>query len=66
MRAISDYLQLTASGVDITNNSYGFRSVCVDPDPARRAMAERLGADLVVDPTVPGYRELVQDFCHQL
>lgn len=44
-------------------NSYGFRSVCVDPDPARRAMAELLGADLVVDPTVPGYREIVQDFC---
>ena len=44
-------------------NSYGFRSVCVDPDPARRAMAERLGADLGVDPAVPGYLELVQDFC---
>ena len=32
-------------------------------DPARRAMATLLGADLVVDPTEPGYREAVQDFC---
>ena len=26
-------------------------------------MATLLGADLVVDPTEPGYREAVQDFC---
>ena len=32
-------------------------------DPARRAMATLLGADLVVDPTEPGYKETVQDFC---
>ena len=44
-------------------NAYGFRSVCVDPDPARRATATRLGADLVVDPAAPGFREVVQDFC---
>lgn len=44
-------------------NAYGFRSVCVDPDPARRAAATRLGADLVVDPTAPGFEEVVQDFC---
>eukprot|EP01051_Picozoa_sp_SAG22_P020567 SAG22_NODE_4208_length_1345_cov_1.556180_1_plen_385_part_00 len=44
-------------------NCYGFQSVCVDPDPARRAMATKLGAGLVVDPNALDFRETVQDYC---
>ena len=38
-------------------------AVCLDPDPARRATAAKLGADLIVDPSEPGFQEKIQDFC---
>ena len=35
--------------------------IAADPNPARRALALKLGADYALDPTVPGFAELVRE-----
>jgi threonine dehydrogenase-like Zn-dependent dehydrogenase len=43
--------------------AYGFKTVCIDPDPARRAMAKKLGGDLVLSPFDGDFEERVAQFC---
>jgi hypothetical protein len=43
--------------------TYGFKSVAIDPDPDRRAMAEALGADIVLSPDQPDFMDQVVRFC---
>ena len=43
--------------------TYGFKSVAIDPDPDRRAMAVKLGADIVLSPDQPDFEAQVVQFC---
>jgi threonine dehydrogenase-like Zn-dependent dehydrogenase len=41
---------------------FGSRVLAVDPVPERRQLAERVGADLVLDPTAPDFGDRARDF----
>lgn len=44
--------------------AYGFRTIAIDTDEQRLAIARQLGADLALRPTEPDFHQRVRDFCH--
>ncbi|RIK29821.1 MAG: hypothetical protein DCC55_37700 [Chloroflexi bacterium] len=44
--------------------AYGFRTVAIDTDERRLAIARQLGADLALSPAEPHFHEQVRDFCN--
>jgi 2-desacetyl-2-hydroxyethyl bacteriochlorophyllide A dehydrogenase len=43
--------------------AFGFRTVAIDQDERRLAIARRMGADLAVSPLAPDFHERVRSFC---
>lgn len=44
--------------------AYGFRTVAIDTDERRLAIARQLGADLALSPAEPNFHERVRNFCN--